>query len=331
MQNPRRDKIILVTPAPPGANNGNRRTAERWAGFLADGFDSIVQARWDGQPAALFIALHAWRSHESIVAMTRSQPRTPIIVVLTGTDLYRDMANRPLTLESLEIADVVVALQEDAVQHVPPRWQGKTQVIYQSAQSLAPLPKSGGEFEFAVVGHLRAEKDPLRVIEALRSLPAHLPLRVTHIGESLDAHLESELRRLAADEPRYRWIGGMDHGGTREAMRRAHALIHPSLMEGGANVIAEAITAGTPVIASRVSGNIGMLGASYPAYFSAGHDEELGRLMLRAMDPVFYARLAAAAAARAELFAPAREASELQKLVVRLIGMRGQSEPPSQA
>ena len=70
-----------------------------------------------------------------------------------------------------------------------------------------------------------------------------------------------------ARDPRYRWTGALPHGLTRCAIRNAHLLVHPSLMEGGANVIVEAITAGTPVIASRVSGNVGMLGRNYPGLF----------------------------------------------------------------
>ena len=87
-------------------------------------------------------------------------------------------------------------------------------------------------------------------------------------------------------------------------------------MEGGANVIVEAITSGVPVIASFVSGNIGMLGDDYPGYFPLGDSAACAALMSRAeTDASFYARLCRASKALEKRFMPLRENRAIQKVV----------------
>jgi glycosyltransferase involved in cell wall biosynthesis len=96
-------------------------------------------------------------------------------------------------------------------------------------------------------------------------------------------------------------------------------------MEGGANVIAEAAQLGTPVLASRVAGNVGMLGRAYPGYFPLGDDRALARLMARARDDArFYRRLQRALADRRARFSPSAERSALSGA---LRGMLRSSSP----
>ncbi len=91
------------------------------------------------------------------------------------------------------------------------------------------------------MGHLREEKDPRTLWNALRLIDPQLPIRIRHIGEALDPVLGDEARAAMARDSRYRWTGALPHGLTRCAIRDAHLLVHPSLMEGGANVIVEAV------------------------------------------------------------------------------------------
>ena len=87
-------------------------------------------------------------------------------------------------------------------------------------------------------------------------------------------------------------------------------------MEGGANVICEAARIGVPVLASRVPGNLGMLGRDYPGYFSLGDDAALARLLERCRkDGQFYARLKTMVLRRRGLFAPAAEKSALRRVI----------------
>ncbi|HSN22074.1 MAG TPA: glycosyltransferase, partial [Usitatibacter sp.] len=172
-------------------------------------------------------------------------------------------------------------------------------------------------------GHLREEKDPRTLFDAVRRIPAGLPIRVRHIGAALDPALGAEARALAKADPRYRYSGALPHGLARAALRAAHVLIHPSVVEGGANVIVEAVTAGTPVIASRISGNVGMLGDVYPGYFEPRDAAALAGRLVRALeDPRELARLRAACAKRRPLFRPQAEAAAVRRLAAGLLAGR---------
>jgi hypothetical protein len=73
-------------------NNGNKMTALRWARILRKlGHKVGVDQFYDGGRWDLLIALHARRSHASIENFCQLHPERPLIVVLTGTDLYRDI------------------------------------------------------------------------------------------------------------------------------------------------------------------------------------------------------------------------------------------------
>lgn len=244
----------------------------------------------------------------------------PLALCLTGTDLYSDLGHDAAANRSLELADRLIVLQEDALRFVPVKHRGKTQVIHQSCKSLKPAVKPTGRLDCVMVGHVRAEKDPLTALRALKLLPPHMPVRLQHIGGILDPALAERIADEARGEPRYVRIGALSHGLTRAAIKRAHLLIHPSLMEGGANVIAEAITAGTSVLASEMSGNVGMLGKTYPGYFPVGDAAALSRLLSRALkDANFRAGLANAGQARAALFSAVEEQRRLEALVFGLV------------
>ena len=236
-------------------------------------------------------------------------------MTLTGTDLYRDLPDSAEARESLEAAHRVIVLQDAALDELAPEVKRKARVVYQSADPHLAHRPPRTPFRIAVVAHLRGEKDPLRTVAALARLPG-LNLQVLQIGASLDPGLEKEAQAWMAREPRYRWLGGMAHGRTLAWMAKSHVLVVSSVMEGGANVIAEAARIGTPVLASRVSGNIGMLGAGYPGYFPLADDAALAELLERAAsDPRFYRKLKSALRARRRLFAPAAERASLAAVV----------------
>ena len=120
-------KIQLVTPAPLKINNGNKITAVRWAGILKKlGHRVHVTQRYDGKACDLLIALHARRSYDSIRRFHDRHPNLPLIVVLTGTDVYRDIHDDPKAKRSLELATRLVALQKMALRELPRRLQAKT-------------------------------------------------------------------------------------------------------------------------------------------------------------------------------------------------------------
>jgi putative glycosyltransferase (TIGR04348 family) len=281
----------------------------------------IVQSEWKGEDADALIALHARRSAASIAAFHEARPDRRIALVLTGTDLYRDLAaDDAVAQASLDVAHRLIALQDDAPGLLAARWRAKCEVIFQSARQLTTARKPREPIEAVVVGHLREEKDPRTVFEAAALLPPGAPVRITHIGAGLDLELAREARALARREPRYHYLGALPHGLTRAAIKRAHVLVHPSIMEGGANVIAEAICSGTPVLASRMSGNLGMLGRDYPGYFEVRDASGLAHHLVRLhADRSWLPMLKTACAVRAPLFRPTSEARAVRRLVANLL------------
>lgn len=284
----------------------------------------IVQSEWHAEPADALIALHALRSAASVSAWRAADPRAPLAVVLTGTDLYRDLPESVPARESLERADRIVVLNERAIQDLPPAFRHKAAVILQSANVLHRATRKGDRLDCVMVGHLRSEKDPATLWRAVALVPRGLPISIRHIGAALQPGMGREAKAAGRRDPRYRWTGPTNHGLAREAIRRAHLLVHPSIMEGGANVIVEAITAGTAVLASRMPGNLGMLGPDYPGYFEVGDAEGLAaRLVELCGNPDALAALETACRKRLPLFRPAREAQAILRLVDSLLVQGG--------
>ncbi|HXG67357.1 MAG TPA: hypothetical protein VNO70_19795 [Blastocatellia bacterium] len=126
-------KIGIITPAPPRSRYGNRVTALRWARILRSlGHRVVISQSYAGDPFDLLIALHARRSHAAIARFRRERPASPLVVALTGTDLYRDLPRSRQARHSLELATRIVVLQPAALAELPPRLRDKARVIYQS-------------------------------------------------------------------------------------------------------------------------------------------------------------------------------------------------------
>ena len=310
--------IQLVTPAPLKINNGNKITAVRWAAILQKlGHRVRVAQSYDGKRCDALIALHARRSYDSIRRFHERHPDLPLIVVLTGTDVYRDIHDDAEAQRSLELATKLVALQKMALRELPMRFHKKTEVIYQSAEAVrAKTPNRRGIFEVCVVGHLREEKDPLRTAYAVQKLPSDSRIKVTHIGQALDESLAEEATAEAARNPRYRWIGQLSHRKTRQRLAQADLVCITSKMEGSSNVLSEALASGVPVVASKISGLMGTLGSRFTGYFPVGNTEKLCKLLLRAeRDSVFYRSLKRHCRALAHLVEPKRELTAWRHLL----------------
>ena len=329
-----RPAVVIVTPALADANNGNWQTARRWAALLRDGCDVRIARQWpdDAGPGSrapqVMLALHAGRSAASVAAWVARGSPDGLAVVLTGTDLYRDLHSpdrqvRELVQASLHAARRIVVLQDHAPLELPPALRAKTVVLFQSTTTRQHLPKATGRLRAVMVGHLRDEKDPLTLMRAARMIDPSEGIAIAHIGQALDAALGEQARATGVRCPHYRWCGGLPHETTRKRIQRAHLLVHTSRMEGGAHVIMEAVCSGTPVLASRMAGNLGMLGADYGGYFEVGDAAGLTDLLRRARtDADFLEDLTFQCDQRAPLFSPAREKAALQALVEELVAER---------
>lgn len=315
-------KISLVTPAGKQSRAGNRTTAVRWARILRDFGHRVAIAESDPVcDADMMIAVHAWRSAESIRRFSDAHPDRPLVVLLAGTDIYRFQHSHPAdTLESMDRATVLVCLHDLVHRAIPRRHARKLRVIHQSAPPLSgSRTPSRRHFEVCVVGHLREEKDSLRAAYAARLAPPESRLRVVHLGKAHDDTWAKDATEEMAHNPRYHWRDEVPGWQVRGQFARSHAMVISSIMEGGANVVSEAIVAGLPVIASRIDGNVGLLGRDYAGYYPAKDTEALARLLRRAeTDPALLKRLAAQCRKQRSLFRPERERAAWRTLLTDL-------------
>ncbi len=292
-------------------------TALRWQGFLEElGYSVEVTESWSGGDADVLIALHAYRSHQSIVQFKKKYPSRPIVLILTGTDLYRDIQNHSEVVQSMEMADRLIVLQSSALDSITPSLRYKVQVIYQSVEIDLPDPVAKEDFLVSVIGHLREEKDPFCVARSLPLLPSDSKITVRHLGQAMNSQMGDLARNYNATLNRYQWIGEVSHADTLRMLSQSRLMVISSLMEGGAHVVSEAIALGIPVIASDIPGNRGLLGESYPAYYPVGEECALANLLYRSETiPTFYASLQKHIDLRRELIKPAREKQSIQEMV----------------
>jgi glycosyltransferase involved in cell wall biosynthesis len=339
-------KIGLITPAPPRSRYGNRVTALRWARILRRlGHSVVIRQAYEGETFDLLIALHAHRSFASITRFHREHPDTPIIVALTGTDLYGEMGRSSHVCESLELATRIVGLQAKAPDALLPQLREKSRVIYQSVAAFnnkalndnerasAPDPRSNASrrmaprfpsrapdtFDVCVIGHLRPVKDPFRAAMAARLLPASSRIRVIQFGGAMSEQAAIRARKEMKTNDRYCWLGEQPAWRVRRILQRSGLFVLSSRMEGGANALGEALVSRTPVLASRIPGSVGILGKGYPGYFEVGDTSGLARLMTVAeTDQTFFAELKKHCSRLVPLFDAAREEAAWAKLLGEL-------------
>jgi len=276
--------------------------------------------RWQAEPADALVALHARKSADSIQRWASESAGYPLAVVLTGTDLYRDIHVDAQAQRSLELADCLIVLHERAIEDLPMQHRAKAIVCFQSTTARRPLVKTSRHLRCVMVGHLREEKAPQTYFEAARRLAHRDDILLDHIGDALAPTLGDAAQALQQSCPHYRWLGALPHDVARGRIQSAHALVHTSRIEGGAHVVMEAICSGTPVLASRIAGNVGMLGSDYAGYFEPGDAEGLATLIERCRDlPAILEELCRQCAARAPLFEPQRERATLLAVLKDLL------------
>lgn len=322
--------IHTITILRPQSNNGssiirsgNQVTAERWQLILTSlGHTVDVTTFYRGAPADLLVAIHAWRSAEGIARFARANPGAPIIVCLSGTDVYAFQASHPeATLASMNTATALVGLHDLVGGSIPARFRDKLRVIYQSALSLPRRLSASDTFDVCVIGHLRTEKDPFRAAAAARLLPEQSRIRILHAGGPADKCWEAQARAEMRENSRYEWLGDLGPAAIQELLASSKLMVLSSEMEGGANVLGEAIAAGLPVIASAIDGSLGLLGLDYPGKYPVGDTEALARILDRAeQDDGFLAALSAHCARLAPQFSVELERASWAKLITDVTG-----------
>jgi putative glycosyltransferase (TIGR04348 family) len=284
------------------------------------GYTVVVTQSWSGKDVAVLIALHAYRSHSSIMAFHEQHPDRPITLVLTGTDLYRDIAVHAEVLRSMEVADQLVVLQSSALDSIPAYLRHKARVIYQSVRVDVPDELPSVDFQVTVIGHLREEKDPFCIARSLPLMPSNSKISVLHLGMAMSEQMELAARGYSETLGHYRWIGEVSHADALKALSQSRLMVISSRMEGGAHVVSEAIALGVPVIASDIAGNRGLLGDDYLGYYPVGNEAALANVLSRAeTKPDFYSALKKQIQIRKDLVSPDREMQCIQELMISLL------------
>jgi putative glycosyltransferase (TIGR04348 family) len=317
-------RIEIVTPAPPGTLHGNRITALRWHKFLSRlNYQSTITEQWSGKSCDALIALHGLRSYDSIQRFKKAHPDHPVVLIMTGTDIYRDLKVSTKVIKSMEMADAIVVLQPDAIESLPKKFHHKVQVIYQSVKGITRKASPKRHFLASIIGHLRAEKDPFCAAHCLSLLPSNSKIQLVQLGKAMSPDFKKQAISIEKNMMRYRWLGQLSHSQTLQWLSRSHVMIISSIMEGGAHVVSEAIAIGIPVIASDIPGNRGLLGDAYPAYYPVGDKAALSKLLTRAeTNPVFYQKLCKAIAGRQKITKPELEQKSIQRLMKTLLSSR---------
>ncbi len=242
------------------------------------------------------------------------------MVALTGTDLYGDIETSAEARATLDRADRLVVLQELGLRQLPAHVADRGRVITQSAQAPPPgPPPDPTAFEVALLAHLREVKDPFLAAAAVGLLQASSRIRVVHLGAGRAPGMEERARAESARNPRYRWRGGVAHEEALRTLARCRLLVLTSRLEGGANVVTEAIACSVPVLSTEVAGSVGLLGEDYPGYFPVGDTAALAALLERAeTDTAFLGELGERGQAMRHLIDPAEERRRWAALVAEL-------------
>lgn len=325
--------ILVVTPTPPDSPTGNGVTARRWAGILRDlGHRADLAQEYRAGDYDLLVALHAVKSAGAVRAFHADHPAAPVVLALTGTDLYPDLSTAGVDPAVLAVASRLVVLQPHGAGQLPPPLRDRVRVIFQSMSAVPPAasvppaaldppaPPGQDRFEVALLAHLRPVKDPLLLAAAVQHLPATSRIHVTHAGEGRDPGLAAEAAAASARSGRYTWVGPLPRDQALRLLARSRLLAVTSMHEGGANVVTEALTAGVPVISSRIPGSTGLLGEDYPGFFRPSDPADLARILLAAEDDSggLYRLLRERCAALRPLTDPARERSAWAALLAEL-------------
>jgi putative glycosyltransferase (TIGR04348 family) len=284
------------------------------------GHKVMIESEYGSQPCDVLVALHARKSASSVERYRDEHPDRPIVLVLTGTDLYDEIRTCPDARRSIELATRLVVLQPAGIAELSESIRMKTRVMFQSARR-PPLPVAPDRsvFQVCVLAHLRPVKDPLRTAFAARSVPSSSKIQVIHLGNALDETLAEEATREMAINPRYRWLGERPHAQALRILASSRLMVLTSRLEGGANAVSEAIACSVPVISSRISGSIGLLGEAYPGYFPFGDTQALSDLLIQAeTDAQFYESLASWGQHLGSLVNPAEELRAWQELLREL-------------
>lgn len=314
-------EIGITLPASRGVGTGNLRTAQRWARIFTElGHEPRIVGPEDSLNCEVLIALNAVKSKEAIERYHHQNPRGRLVVAITGTDLNR--RGEEAWENSMAWADRIVVLQDKALEALTPEQQAKAKVIVQSVS--VPTMASSSErkegFQVCVVGHFRKEKDPMLTAMASRMLDDDSQIQVLQAGAILEEEYTRAVTREREINPRYQWLGELTKVEALKLIADSDLMVLTSTSEGGPGVIGEAVVAGTPILATRIDGVVGLLGEDFPGYFEPGDVMSLHQLLKRVeKDADFYRELTTAGVLVRGLFAIEKEVESWRVMLGKVL------------
>ena len=262
-------KVCVSSPYPLSELKGNSVTTDRIVSILNErGIEARGSYGYDGKPADALISLHAVKGAPAVFDFQREVPKGKVIILLTGTDIYQGLPEgSQIGHDALLAADRIVVPQEAVISHLPADVRKKTVVIRSSLDPISiKATPSQSPFVISVVGHPRPVKRPFLTIETVARHPEWCDLEVWQLGQALDEESRKTAEAWVQKDERYRWFGGLPREESLARCAKSSLTINSSILEGGANAVLEAMTMGVPVLASRIEGNVGILGNDYPDF-----------------------------------------------------------------
>ena len=304
--------LLLILPPSSANSSGNLVTAKRWAEIITSFGHSVEissNSSLSNSSCDIAIFLNAYKSKNLVQRLSADSKKPVIVIAITGTDLHSTDEKLGESLENLQKADFIVAINPHSLTLLPNSLQNKSVLIYQSAnvsnkhRDIRPIVRKA-----VILSHIRREKNPLLVDEALDLLDESLPIEVNHFGAALDTQLSTLVGRASETNPRYKWHGEIDHHKALDELVESDLLIITSRVEGAPAVVSESVAAGIPILASNISTLVGLLGDEYPGYFEVDSASSLASQINRCVtDENFYRSLKASTAELKEKFAPSTE------------------------
>jgi putative glycosyltransferase (TIGR04348 family) len=322
--------VCIVCPQAPRAHDGLALTAERWRQWLDPVADVAVATEWSGASDEALIALHALGSADSVTRFAHAHPARPLAVVLTGSDVARDIDADISAAASLAHASHLVVRQALALDRLGEQQQARARVIEPSAPRRVMRNKARTRFDVAYAAPLCAEADPLTLLNAVGALPPDSPVRLLHMGAAHDEALANAARHVQSHGKQYQWLGDPPPHDTRRWIARARTVVHCDAVDGAALAVVDAIRSHVPVLASRIGVHQGLLGPDYEGLFDVGDARALATLLQRvSSDEAFLRLLAHRCETQAPRFAPELECAAVRQLLADMLG-RAQAAPAPQ-
>lgn len=273
--------ILILCPIINALETGLYTTARRWETIFRQlGHNVRIASPSDAVTETdILVALNPVRCSSYLEDLPLSE--TPLIVVLTGTDIYNELKKKPNFYRHLESARVLIGLHPGITEEVPERYRSKLRVIVQSAPNQKSRPQNNILYGQAIfIANLRYFKRPMTVFAAACALNENVNINITHIGDIVDDeyHFWSQ-PEFHKTVPRYNWLGAKTREDTASALASSDVMLIASSTEGGSNVQSEAISAGVPIISSRNRCVESLLGSDYPGLFDTDNHHQLACLI----------------------------------------------------